>query len=491
MKVAILIAIESYSDSSIPPIRFAQADAIGFAAALAEHGFGERDRVLLIDASATKTIVESRLRKAIAGLAPTDQLFFSYAGHGFSEAGRNYLACHDTQAADLTATSIPLDWLFGQLKQSGCQSIAMFLDACAGGLLATPAMRDIYGDLSHEELAQFFAGSERSVCFAACASGEESWRSGRLQHGVWMHHVVEAFDGRAPLALERRTRITSASLQSYLKKALPRTLRTEFTDKKVQTPTVFGATSGDALLADVGEILSRRKTAAKPNSGQVARVSLVRRKGADVRRLSGFRKGMHSIPSSITKASHAFVAGLAESDLREDLQRIHDELRSALKFKRADMQVAGPSDGAGSIITPYFTYSVNVGLNPAEPSEVLWRRQVSDIKEADQIFSAGFAAVFGELFDTVEFLPPGRIAIKELIDRIEHLDDDRLQVDYDHETTWCALKISGIAGTIRVTRDTFELVMNSPGPPQRLLKTYFDIQRALVDTHEIRLIPFA
>ncbi|MEX2175177.1 MAG: caspase family protein, partial [Pirellulaceae bacterium] len=113
MNTSLLIGVEEYADPQIRAVPFAGADARGLAAALAQLGIGEAKRDLLVDAQATKTIVESRVRQAIRSLSADDTLYLYYAGHGYSKDGRGFLTCHDTQLADLEATSIALDWLLG------------------------------------------------------------------------------------------------------------------------------------------------------------------------------------------------------------------------------------------------------------------------------------------------------------------------------------------------------------------------------------------
>lgn len=492
MNVAIVIAIEEYLDSSIRPVKYAVADAKEFAATLVQHGFDAKNQTVLVGRDATKTVVESRVRQAIAALKPEDVLYFYYAGHGFSQHGQNLITCHDSQYADLAATSIPLQWLFTQLKQSACKRLVFFLDSCASGIFDDSNLREVYSELTENELTNFFDKSQDRVCFASCNTGEESWSSGHLQHGIWANHLIEAFDGRAPLAFERNTMLTAASLQNHLMAAIPKSLREAFTDNRVQTPRMFGSRgqSAEFLLADLGEVLQRRRKAVDPNSHQVKRVALTREIVRDIRQLSGFKKGLHKVPERVTSQTTNFVASITQQELEEEIAQLATNLRSAFKLKRNGLRVDGPADGGATIITPDFTYSVSVSLNEEDPSEVVWHRQVAEIQNPDAIISQNFAHVFESTFDTVEFSPPRRFTLTEVIDRIEQLDDDKIEINYDHATTWCTLSMKGIDGTVHITADTFKLIKSSPQKPQALLKSFFDFQRALVDNHEVRLIAF-
>jgi len=224
-----------------------------------------------------------------------------------------------------------------------------------------------------------------------------------------------------------------------------------------------------------------------PND-QLIRVALLREQPGAVRSLSGFRKGQR-IPDHSAEAAQTFARGIAKDELQADLDRTFAALRQAFKFKRVEMQVDGPIEGAGSIITPHFTYSVGVFVNPADLTEVIWRREVTDIGEPEPIFSPQFAEVFGDAFDTVEFSPTQPIDLTTLIDRIEALDDPRISIEYDREITRCTVTIAGIAGQIRVSAQSFAIVKRAAELPRQLIESFFEIQRTLFEAHDIPLIP--
>ena len=108
-RLAILVAVENYSDTRIPAVQYAEADADGFADAL--EVAKPIDKVVLLSAKATKTRINSQVRQHVKALTPEDELFLFYAGHGFSKNGHNFITCHDTDLDDLDDTSINLQEL--------------------------------------------------------------------------------------------------------------------------------------------------------------------------------------------------------------------------------------------------------------------------------------------------------------------------------------------------------------------------------------------
>src|SRR5260370_1574 len=98
-KIALVVAVEKYSHKTIPIVDYAEADAKGFASAIALHGYQTYE--LVPSSKATKSTIESNLRRQLKRLAADDEFIFYYAGHGFSKNGQNYITAHDTDPNDL------------------------------------------------------------------------------------------------------------------------------------------------------------------------------------------------------------------------------------------------------------------------------------------------------------------------------------------------------------------------------------------------------
>jgi hypothetical protein len=483
-KVGVLIAVEQYADAQIPPVKYAEADAKGLSAALHAHGFIASDQVVLINAAATKTRIESKVRKTTQALRKGDTLHMYYAGHGFAKNAENYITCYDTDLDDLEDTSIKVAWLFKQFQDSDCRRIALFLDSCESGMLANSRIRGIYSDLKPDELKRFFEKAEHCVCFAACKPGQKSYASDNLRHGIWTHHLIEALIGKAPLALESKSLVTSSSLQNHLSQEVPRTLRATYAGVQVQTPSSYGASSGDFLVGDVSEILAKRKAAINPTATQLRRVQIYSEQELSVRSLSGFRKH-HRVPDRVTNATENFIATIATDDVSRDLEEVYESLKDAFRLKRKDLRSA-QADSAGSIITPYFDYEVNVSLNPDDPSTVCWRRSVLNIRDPQQILTDDFDEVFDGVFDTLEIENARLLDIGSVVDQIEDMEDDRIEVRYDKDLEWCSIHLEGTDSVIRIEPGTFSIQQPHAGAPRLLIKAFFAIQKQLVNTHELK-----
>ena len=487
-KYAILIAVEEYSDTDIEDVAHAKRDAEEFSEVLALHGFDKADQLILINSQATKGVIESKVRKLIRRLQKGDILYFYYAGHGFSKGAKNFITCHDTIDSDWDGTSVALAPLFGDLQASECERIVLFLDCCESGIKATAGMRGIYDNLKEHELEQFLDDAKHCICFAACRSDENSWSSGTLRHGIWTYHVVEAFNGDAPLALERGF-LTANSLQNYLKSEVPRTLRKTYTTPKAQTPWMYGASSGDFALADLRTILQERREKANKGVDLVAKMSFTIEDTEGLRSLSGWKKG-YRIPDRHNDTTEAFAVRCAADELQADLDSVYDKLKNAFGFSRRDLEASDPVDGAGTIITPFFDYSVTVTLNPDDLDEVIWTRTVDSIKVPAQIASEAFAEVFDDVFDTLEFSLPTKVDIEAFIDAVEAAKLPDLTIKYDREATYCELCLQGAVGKVTLRPNSLSIVHKQPVETKNLIGS-FDTVRKLVQKQSVPLIVFS
>jgi hypothetical protein len=487
VKLAILIAIEKYAQSTIDGVSFASNHVSQLSEVLQQHGFDPAESVILVNENATKTAIESRVRRAIKSCLDEDILFVYYAGQSFSKNSINRLTCVDTDVHDIDHTTIPLDWLHSQFRESDCSRIVFFFDS-GEKPFGTRVQNHEFESIRDSDLIQFYDENPKCVCFAACKPDEVAYASRKIKSGIWLNHLVEALDGRALSALTNGSILTSRSLQNHLVRSVAQSLTTTYSSKKSQSPSLYCKTDLDMVVADLSEIFVKRKSSLNPYAGLIQNVSFWASRTTSVKSLSGFKKG-HAIPDRSNLSSQTFVASLAQQQVSEDLDLIFQQLKSAFKFKRADIRVTDQGDGTGSIITPYFNYSISVAIDDQNPAYVIWRRSVDSIKDSDQIFSDQFASVFQSVFDTVEFSIPAPVDLDAMIDSVEGLDDDRIAIEYDHDATHCNLTIEGVRGEIQVTKHSLLIVHPMPEAPSILLRSFLAIQTALLGPDGVSLVP--
>lgn len=488
-KFALIVAVETYQDKKITPVTYAENDATQLSLALQELEFDSSCQVVLLNADATKATIESKLR-TIAGQLPVDDEFiFFYAGHGFSENDHNYITCYDTQWGDLTYTSISLQSILQTIRSSKSGKKILFLDCCHSGVLIDENMRGLLADFSDDELTVFLKDAEFCVGFSSCKTDEKSYPSSALKHGIWTYHLVQALKGKAPPALERGGMLTGSSLQSYLAVEVPRTLRKARSDGAVQNPRFFGNASHDFLIADIRPVLEACRAKAQPHLQQLKRVLFSRERIGNVRSLSGFVKG-HHVPDRVSSTTESFLARISSKDVEEEANEFFRLLREKFGYKRQDIECS-VNKGSASILTKDFEVSIIITLNAENPSEYIWRVEVFNIRNPAIVESEEFNNVFPSTFTALEFEPVENISVEQVVDAIENLNLREVTIDYPADLSSCTIKIEGFSGNIFVSRRIFRIARQTPQPPRALVSGFFEAQRLLINTHDIKALSFS
>jgi formylglycine-generating enzyme required for sulfatase activity/uncharacterized caspase-like protein len=112
-------------------------------------------------------------------LAPGDNLWFFFAGHGCREGDRDYLMLLDSDPGDVEHTAISVDYVTQRLRRSGADNVVLFLDACrnegrGGGL----------GGIGEQKY-------QGVVTFYSCMPQQKSYEIEQLQHGVFTKVLLE------------------------------------------------------------------------------------------------------------------------------------------------------------------------------------------------------------------------------------------------------------------------------------------------------------
>jgi hypothetical protein len=492
VKVFIGIGIETYLEHpNISEFSYAEADVREFAKVLEQHGFAASDQQLLINSEATQTRIRSVIRTTLRGLAKSDTLYLYFAGHGVGISGVNYISCYDSRQADLAGTCIEIAWLCDQFKAAACKSIVLFLDSCRSEMIGPEGMQDVYTDFAPDEIKQLLNNAAHFICFAACQTDQTSWPSNDLKHGIWTHHLIEAFDGRAETALNGGL-LTDTSLQNYLQHMVPLTLRNT-NPGKIQTPWKYGGASSDVQLADLTEILAARRVAKHPQSGQIKDSILLYKKSEHITKLANFeRKKGHFVPDRHSNKAEDFISRLVGKEVEEELKQARDKIKTEFDYTREQCKTSWEGS-SGTVTTPAFNYNITVGQDEDNCENVTWRRSIEAIIDPNAIFSDEFANVFSNTFNVVELTLHGKADLDNLVDFIERLKktnkDIDVKYDEDEHISSCIILMKGHP-PVHVTKNTFSIVHSRPAEPKVLVESLFKAQFAMTQTYQVAAIPF-
>lgn len=487
-KVAFVIGIEEYLDKNINSVGFAQNDVLEIVDTLKRIGLAEDEITTLVSKGATKTVINSKLNRLISSLTEEDIIYFYYAGHGFSKDNINYITCYDTLLDDSVKTSIALQDIIKQFKESTNKKSILFIDSCSSGLPLDTSSRGLYSHLSEEELSKFLFDAEGCICFSACKDDEESHSHQSIKHGIWSFHVIQALSGNAPTALENGNIITPASLQNYLSIEVPLTLRRLKIPGYIQTPWMNGALSRDMLIADVGHIVNEKKQKKAPIVRQLKNAIISSVKIESVRSLSGFVKGSHKVPNEANGATQRFIENISKNEIKDIVNDIHNGLRKYLKYKRRDIEVSLDM-GNASISAPHFEYHVEVTIDQDDPSKVTFHEFIQNISDGYIILSDAFNSAFEHGFNSIKFFFQDNISIKDTIDSLEEIDDSKFELKYDASYTKIEINIDGYNADIIIESDKLVISVIRPVAPKILLPIIEDGLKHINSKEQLKMLP--
>jgi len=484
---SLIIAVEEYQDKKIPPVRFAENDAKGIYDILKKLNYMEENQIILTSQDTTKTIIESKLRIFTERASNEDKLLIFYAGHGFSKNNCNYLTCYDTQYNDLENTSIKLQDIFEYLKSCGSKRIIFFLDSCESGLPIHDNMRNIFTTMTADELEEFFKASEYCIGFASCKIGQKSYSSPSLEHGIWTYHLLHALNGKVSEILTKDYSLTAINIQSYLLKEVPRTVRHTFIDKRVQVPVLFGQMTGEFIVANLKKVIEAQQIKQQPIKQQLKQILVFSEEIGLVKSLSGFKK-THRIPTYFNNSAENFINTIAKKDIEEEVDEYFYKLRKNLGYKKRDID-ASVDDGYGIIITKDFDFNIHVSLNSEELSEVIWYKEITNIRNPDIIMKNEFNKIFDKLFNKLKFEFNSNFDIEKFIEKIENNEPEGISIDYPKDYSECTMIINGFDGKIIVNSRSIQIANSTCESPKVLVESFSKAQKLLVIKHKIKMLP--
>jgi hypothetical protein len=388
----LLIAVENYNqDKKFKKVGYASKDAKDLLDAFLTLGYDKDDFHCLIDQNATYNSIISEIKHLSRRATKDDRIIVFFAGHGVYVNSENRILPVDAYAENLMETSLPIEIILGYLKKSDSRKNLLFLDCCHSGFEPGKIERDISSDFSVDQLLYDFRNEEYCCGFASCKSDEKSHTNQSLRNGVWTHFLIKALKGDGGDIYDNGI-LFSHKLQSYLKAEVPLFVKQNHL-KKNQTPMIFGSQTDVFPIADLSFIFDERIRKQIENEEENRRkqkeaeitlfdVSLISEKEGQVKFLSGFQKGYHSIPNR--SGADDFIKKCGSALIKDEIKKIGNELKEKMKYKRKEID-AWSEDGSGAINTPDFKYSVEIFQSAEDPANYVLVRKLEEFGLSDAI----------------------------------------------------------------------------------------------------------
>jgi hypothetical protein len=463
-RAALILAVESFFEAG-PPRPYAAADAAEILRRLPSIGYDPSLCFLLTGTRTTKAVIESHLQRLYKLASKVDTLLVLVITRAFTHHGRGYFVCADTIRSDLPLTALALADFFTAMKKARCPEVVLLFDVEP---LLLPD-QSVGTGWDRSELARLVEALPNSVALLASEPGQPSYDSAQLRRGVWRHHLIEMFSGKVYSSNVSKTgKLTVEQLQLYLEEAVPRSLRRIQSPAAEQTPLLIGPENASFIVADLSRLFTPSHELLDP--GRMKRVVFRKEWIGKIKDLAGYRK-THSLPDRANEWARKFVNRIAAADIKADLDSLYDRVREQFEYKRKEVDVACDRDGFGFIRTPDFDYSVSIAVNPEEPTEVIWRRELSRLSGRAFVESPPFQVVFGTLFDQLVFEFTKPVDVGEFVDRLEEspLEGVKIQVASDANTA--VITLAGFTGKVLLTPSSVT-IEGQLGNPANLLEQF-------------------
>jgi hypothetical protein len=204
----------------------------------------------------------------------------------------------------------------------------------------------------------------------------------------------------------------------------------------------------------------------------VAGISFVGRGGGAVKELDGFRKGHHTVPDAANATTNAFLGKICEPELAAEAEKLFQEVRVGLDYKRKDIALTVTSPLA-MLGTKEFTVEIFYVLEERDPARYAVTMTLRGLMSAELARREAFARIFAGKFTEISFALKKGAQVEAVIDAIEELEgDEDLTVTYPSDYRDCTIRVAGVDAEVRCTGATLEIVFPRAGGPAELIEAF-------------------
>ena len=253
---AFLVGVKQYDKTQFNPLQFCENDVTELAAQLQKVGFKKDNIVLMtqtVGATSTdflpvKANISKQFGLILKELQPDDTLLVVFSGHGIQFKGEDiqYFCPQDAKVADKN-TLISVNQMYTAMStMCKARNKLLVVDACRNDPVTGLAKSAKGIELDPIGVKRTEPPKGLAAIYS-CRENEMSWEHPDLKHGVFLHHVIQAFQGLGDL--DKDGELTLSELELYAVKNTQRFARKEFNTS--QTPERLGQVEGLMTLGMV------------------------------------------------------------------------------------------------------------------------------------------------------------------------------------------------------------------------------------------------
>ncbi|MBL4575287.1 MAG: hypothetical protein JKY51_04200 [Opitutaceae bacterium] len=202
-----------------------------------------------------------------------------------------------------------------------------------------------------------------------------------------------------------------------------------------------------------------------------ASVSFKGARHGQVRTLSGFKKGIHTVPDIANETTNRFLAKICESELSQEGEALYQRLRTGLGYKRRDLTLTVEPPFA-LLHGKEFSLEIMYDLEREAPSIYQIFTTLSGLSCVDILTKDVFNEICAGLFDRFTFALTQTVKVEDVIDAIEAFPRPGIKVAYPSDCLECSVSLEGFLGHIQCTTHSLDIVLPSKSSPQAFLEGF-------------------
>lgn len=210
----------------------------------------------------------------------------------------------------------------------------------------------------------------------------------------------------------------------------------------------------------------------------IAEIGFVGRGGGAVKLLEGFRKGHHTVPDAANATTNAFLGKICETELAAQAERLFQQVRTGLAYKRKQVSLSVVSPVA-TLAAKDFSVEIAYALEEREASRYAVTTTLRELRNAELLRTAEFAAIFAGRFTEIFFALRKGVSVEAVVDAIEALEGGgRLRVNYPSDCRECTIGVDEVEAEVRCTGAALEIVFPRAGGPAELVDAFAGVREA-------------
>jgi hypothetical protein len=202
--------------------------------------------------------------------------------------------------------------------------------------------------------------------------------------------------------------------------------------------------------------------------------------GGLVKALEGFKKGHHTIPDTANAVTQAFLGKICERELKDEAEKLFQDVRAGLGYKRKDVSLSVMSPLA-ALTAKDFAVEIVYALEERDPARYSITTTMSGLKRVELARAEAFSRIFSGRFAEISFALKKGAQVETIIDAIEALDAEgerQLAVDYPSDYRDCVIRVEGVEAEVRCTGATLDMIFPRAGSPAELIDAFVAVRDA-------------